>query len=31
MGLCKKEVMRVPRDVHTRVHVAMRSDYEVQL
>lgn len=31
MGLCKKEVKHVPQDVHTGVHKAKHSNYEVQL
>lgn len=31
MGLCGKELMHVPQDVHAGVHVVIHTDYEVQL
>lgn len=31
MGLCEKELMHVPQDVHAGVHVVIHTDYEVQL
>lgn len=31
MGLCEKELMCVPQDVHAGVHVVIHTDYEVQL